>query len=169
MGNLYSQHSLFASWTAQRDLTESLLCNTAFVPALIQMSPFCLSGSCSKFLFLLRRNELTYADLLGVKGLAAVVGRPREVRWWGVDDAGSGPPQDEVELTQHTWDRGGRDRERGWRVLRCGREYQCNTFFSEREQCELAEKRIWGWKEREQVMRVQKQHRRRINTSRGYR
>lgn len=42
------------------------------------MSPFCLSGSCSEFVR--RWNELTYADLLGVKGLAAVVGRPREVR-----------------------------------------------------------------------------------------
>lgn len=30
------------------------------------------------------------------------------------------------------------------------------TLFSEREQCELAEKRIWGWKEREQVMRPYK-------------
>lgn len=42
------------------------------------------------------------------------------------------------------------------------------TLLSEREQCELAEKRIWGWKERKGVMRADhRRHWRRIDTSRG--
>lgn len=62
------------------------------------MSPFHLSGSCSKFVCE-APNDLTDTDLLGIKGLAAVVGRTREVGRRGVDDAGSGTPQDEDELT----------------------------------------------------------------------
>lgn len=46
--------------------------------------------------------RLTDADLLGIEGLAAVVGRPREVERRGVGGARSGAHQDEGELTQHT-------------------------------------------------------------------
>lgn len=45
---------------------------------------------------------LTDANLLGVEGLAAVVGWPREVEGRGVGGAPSRPHQDECELTQHT-------------------------------------------------------------------
>lgn len=45
---------------------------------------------------------LTDADLLGVEGLAAVVGRPREVEGRGVGGAQSRPHQDERELVQNT-------------------------------------------------------------------
>lgn len=47
-------------------------------------------------------EDLTDADLLGVEGLAAVVGGTGEVRGRGVERAGSRPPQDEGELAQHT-------------------------------------------------------------------
>lgn len=49
-----------------------------------------------------RPINLTDTDLLGIECLAAVVGRPREVRGRGVDYAGPSTPQDEGELTQHT-------------------------------------------------------------------
>lgn len=48
-------------------------------------------------------DDLTDTDLLGIKCLAAVVGRPREVGRRGAEDAGPGAPQDEGELTQHAW------------------------------------------------------------------
>lgn len=42
-----------------------------------------------------------YADLLGVEGLTAVVGRPGEVRRQGVNDTGARTIQDQTELSQH--------------------------------------------------------------------
>lgn len=45
---------------------------------------------------------LTDADLLGVEGLAAVVGGTGEVGGGGVECTGSRAPQDQGELAQHT-------------------------------------------------------------------
>lgn len=105
-----------------------------------------LSGSCSQacWCVCVWMEGLTDADLLGVEGLAAVVGWMREVRWWRVDYTGPSPPQDEGELTQHTWERAGRI------------SMQCS---SERGRCELADKRAWGWKEAlEENKRRQSKH-----------
>ena len=54
-----------------------------------------------------RTVSLTDADLLGVEGLAAVVGRPGEVRRRGVIGAGARTVQDQSKLTQLTCE--------GWR------------------------------------------------------
>lgn len=50
-------------------------------------------------------KHLTDAYLLGIKRLAAVVGRPREVRQQRADHVVACPPQRESELTQHSWKR----------------------------------------------------------------
>lgn len=47
-------------------------------------------------------QSLTDADLLSIEGLAAVVRRTRKVWRRRVDQAGSGSPQQEGELSQHT-------------------------------------------------------------------
>lgn len=49
MANLYSQHSLFASLSTKLSRIKTLFCNNYCVPALIQMSPFILSGSWWEF------------------------------------------------------------------------------------------------------------------------
>lgn len=111
---LVSGQSVFATFAFHKSkttnsLTQSPFRNSVCVPD--PMSPFNFSGSVFQSLCVGRGSgDLTDADLLGVEGLAAVVGRPGEIGRRGVDDAGSGAPQDEGELTQHAWERGGEEK-----------------------------------------------------------
>ena len=62
----------------------------------------CVCGVCVCVCVCFGSSDLTDADLLSVEGLAAVVGRSRELGGRGVDDTRAGAPQEEGELSQHT-------------------------------------------------------------------